>query len=282
MTKITPPLRYPGGKQYLAPHLYQIASGVPHTTRAHPFAGGLGEFWEWPHEDVCEIVNDLHGQLVDFYRVLAHPKLFQEFKRRVEATPLSREVWEWARDFCEEPPLLIRPSVELALAYFVRVRQSMMGLGKGWAPLSTNRTRRGMNEQASAWWGAVEGLGAVHERLKRVAIENRDALDFIRAYDGPKTLHVMDPPYYPGTRQASLYRHEMSEEDHHRLLSLIQGLQGKILLCSYSCAPYEEALSPEKGWHRTEIELASAMSTTRVKDKRVEVVWTNFPPGESP
>jgi hypothetical protein len=34
------------------------------------------------------------------------------------------------------------------------------------ATLSRNRTRRRMNEQASAWWNCVDGLAAVHARLK--------------------------------------------------------------------------------------------------------------------
>ena len=33
--------------------------------------------------------------------------------------------------------------------------------------LSRNRTRRKQNEQASAWWNAVDGLAAVHAHLKK-------------------------------------------------------------------------------------------------------------------
>jgi DNA adenine methylase len=41
---------------------------------------------------------------------------------------------------------------------------------KAFAPLSKTRTRRGMNEQASAWLGAIEGLPAVHQLVRRVAV----------------------------------------------------------------------------------------------------------------
>jgi DNA adenine methylase len=72
----------------------------------------------------------------------------------------------------------------------------------GFATLSRTRTRRGMNEQASAWITAVDGLAAVHARLRRVAVLNRDALHVIRQHDGPDTLFYCDPPYLPRTRTA--------------------------------------------------------------------------------
>lgn len=52
-----------------------------------------------------------------------------------------------------------------------------------------------MNKQASAWLSAVEGLPAVHDRLKRVVILDRPAIEVIRTQDGEKTLFYLGPPY---------------------------------------------------------------------------------------
>ena len=57
-------------------------------------AGGLGEAWNWPHEGVSEVANDLNGYLVNFYRVLKDPKKFRELQRTLSATPFSRLEWE--------------------------------------------------------------------------------------------------------------------------------------------------------------------------------------------
>jgi DNA adenine methylase len=84
--------------------------------------------------------------------------------------------------------------VEAAVAFFVRCRQSRAGEFKRFATLSRNRTRRTQNEQASAWWNGVEGLPAVHARLKRVVILNEDALKVIKAQDGERTFFYLDPP----------------------------------------------------------------------------------------
>src|SRR5690348_2227431 len=65
----------------------------------------------------------------------------------------------------------------------------------------------------------MEGLPAIHARLRRVAMESGDALDLIPREDGPGTLFYCDPPYLPSTRQArDVYAHEMSENEHRRLL----------------------------------------------------------------
>ena len=84
---------------------------------------------------------------------------------------------------------------------------------KDFATLSRNRTRRQMNEQASAWWTCVEGLPAVSARLRRVVVLNQPALEVIRQQDGPATLFYLDPPYLHETRASpGTYKHEMSEE----------------------------------------------------------------------
>ena len=71
-----------------------------------------------------------------------------------------------------------------------------------------------MNEQASAWLNAVDGLASVHARLKRVVILCRDALEVIRRQDGPKTLFYLDPPHLHSTRASTgNYAHEMDEAD---------------------------------------------------------------------
>jgi DNA adenine methylase len=50
------------------------------------------------------------------------------------------------------------------------------------------------------------------QRLIRVQIENRPAVDVIRLYDSPKTLFYCDPPYLHATRgDAKAYGFEMDE-----------------------------------------------------------------------
>src|SRR5579871_6951614 len=102
------------------------------------------------------------------------------------------------------------------------------------ASLSRTRTRRRMNEQASAWLNAIEGLSAVHARLKRVAILDRDASDVIRQQDGPDTLFYLDPPYLGETRTSDdVYAHEMDAGRHAQLLETICKCTSRVMLSGY-------------------------------------------------
>lgn len=266
------PLKYPGGKHYLGKTIYALMP--PHKFRLIPFAGGLGEFWGWPCEGVSDCVNDLDSLLWNFYSVLKDPALFEAFHRVVQMTPFGRQFWEEAGATCRRFDAKGGPSVEAAAAYLVLVRQSMMGLQKTFAPLSINRVRREMNEQASAWLSAVEGLPEAHARISRVAVENLPAVQLLRKYDRPGVVVYADPPYYPGTREMGLYRHEMTEQDHEELLDCLLEFKGKVILSGYSCPRYLERL---KDWSVRTVELPNAMQKSGQKDGRVEHFWANYP-----
>lgn len=164
--------------------------------------------------------------------------------------------------------------VEAAARFFVLCRQSLAGRMDSFAPLSRTRTRRQMNEQVSAWLGAIEGLSDVHNRLKRVAILCRPALKVIQEQDGEQTLYYLDPPYLPTTRAATaVYQHEMPQKDHADLLGLIQQVKAKVILSGYANPLYGAAL---KDWNVKEFDLPNNAASGEKKRRMSEVVWTNY------
>jgi site-specific DNA-adenine methylase len=184
------PLKWPGGKHYLTRQL--IALMPAHTHYVEPYAGGLALLLAKPCEGISEVVSDLNRDLTNFWRVLQDPALFRQFKRQVEAVPFSEVEWHDAREILANTPGR-EQKVQRAVRFFIRCRQSRAGECKDFATLSRNRTRRGMNEQVSAWLAAVEGLPEVHARLQRVVIADQPALDVILSQDGPQTLFYLDP-----------------------------------------------------------------------------------------
>jgi DNA adenine methylase len=130
-----------------------------------------------------------------------------------------------------------------------------------------------MNEQASAWLNAVEGLPAVHARPKRVAILCRDALEVIRQQNGQGTLFYLDPPYLSGTRISdNVYSHEMDRTQHVELLDVIRQCQGRVMLSGYPSLLYENRL---RDWTRHKFDLLNQAAGGKQKRRMVEVVWCN-------
>jgi DNA adenine methylase len=269
---IPSPLKWHGGKSYLAKRIAALMP--PHTHYVEPFFGGGSVLLHKDPEGVSEVANDIHGELANFWGVLQSEEQFANFRRMAEAIPFSQPQYEhaqWALRHCAaEARLYCR-----AVWFFVVCRQSMAGRMKDFATLSRRRTRRGMNEQASAWLSAVEGLPAVHARLRRVVILNRPALDVIRQQDGEATLFYLDPPYLPDTRATpDVYRHEMTPIEHAELLHALLDVRGKVMLSGYPSPLYDSTL---KDWSRVEFDLPNHAAGGASKARETEVLWCNFP-----
>ena len=263
------PLKWHGGKSYLAKEI--IALMPPHVHYVEPFFGGGAVLFAKPHEGVSEVINDLDRRLTGFWTVLADKVMFEEFSRIIAATPFS-EI-EWERSYSSED---FPGTVESAVDFFIRYRQSRQGLGDCFATLSRNRTRRGMNEQASAWWSAIEGLPEAHERLKRVVILNDRACTVIKQQDGENTFFFCDPPYLHSTRVTkSNYKYEMSEAEHAGMLGVLSAIKGKFILSGYRSELYDK-VADAAGWNRVDIEIDNKASSAETKPIKTESLWMNY------
>jgi DNA adenine methylase len=261
-----PPLKWHGGKHFLA---HRIVALMPHHLHyVEPYLGGGSVLLVKPPDAVSEVVNDIDGRLTNFWRVLQDPGVFEQFRRRLEATPFSEVEWRAAGVRLSDAD-----SLERAVAFFIRCRQSLAGRMVSFAPITRTRLRRGMNEQASAWSAAIEGLPAVHARLARVVILNRPALEVIRGQDGEQTLFYLDPPYLHETRAApGTYAHEMSERD-LELLKAVRCVSGMVMLSGYPSALYDDWLA---GWRCYRFQQPNHAASGPSKRRMTECVWTNF------
>lgn len=232
---------------------------------------------------VSEVYNDIDGVLANFWTVLGNPHLFPEFFRLVNCVPLSKDFWATA-DACLEGMQFhaVRNETRIigAVDFFVCCRQSMSGRRKNFTPLTRNRVRRGMNGNVSEWLGAVDGLPDVHERLRRVVVENMDAVKLIRREDTPHTFFYLDPPYLHETRVTTdAYHHEMTREQHEELLATLGAVKGKFILSGYRNELYDR-IAAERQWHRKDIDIANHAAGGKSKRRMTESLWMNYNPEE--
>jgi DNA adenine methylase len=265
---LTQPLKWHGGKHYLAKAIIDLMP--PHVHYVEPYFGGGSVLLEKDPVGVSEVVNDKNRELTNFWRVLQSPNLFSQFIRVIQAIPFSQVEW---RDSADARATTF-PDPNRAVKFFVRCRQSRAGKFDCFATLSKNRTRRAMNEQASAWLTAIDGLPAVAERLKRVVVLNDDASKVISREDSKNTLFYLDPPYLHDTRvSTSDYKHEMTADEHRELLLTIHQLKGKVMLSGYPSKLYDDLLAD---WGRVSIEIDNKASSASRKPVKTECIWSNF------
>lgn len=254
-------LHYPGSKRRLAPWI--IGYMPPHHSYVEPYFGGGAILFEKPASPI-ETVNDLDGDVVNFFRVIQNPERRKRLQERLVYTPYARQVYD--ETFQREP----EGPIEQAAFFAIRSMQShgfRLTEKCGWKKDVHGREAA----YAVRYWNELpELLAEMAIRLKQVQIENRPALELIKAFNHPNVLIYADPPYVLSTRTRKQYRYEMTDQGHKEMLEELCQSQAMVMLSGYDCSLYEEYLS---GWHKVQM-------ATRAQNSlpRVETLWMNFEP----
>ncbi|MEV0382329.1 DNA adenine methylase [Nonomuraea sp. NPDC050643] len=257
-----PPLTYYGGKTTLADKIVRLLPAHEHYVE--PFAGSLAVLLAKPPSRM-ETVNDLDGELMNFWQILRDRPL--ELERVCALTPHGRQEHEASYDLdaCDE--------LERARRVWVRLSQGRAGTLRktGWRYyVDPGGSSSSMPRYLA---GYVERMAAAAERLAMVTLECRPAADLLAAYGKhAEVLLYVDPPYLGSTR-ARNYRHELGGEAEHRdLAAHLDACAAAVVLSGYHSPLYDELYD---GWHRVELEAFTGQSTGY--QSRTEVLWSNRP-----
>jgi DNA adenine methylase len=268
------PLRYIGGKHYLAP--WHVSRFAAHARFVDVCVGGGSVLLQYLATCTAPgnvIANDLSHEVMNFWGVLREQR--DPFLDLCRFTPLSRAL---VADL-EGAPLPGDP-VRRAWRFFVLNRQAFSGTGTGraaWHWSISGRVRRGINESVSAFLSAVDRLPEVAAALQTVALECDDMVAVIRRFDAVDTLFYVDPPYFLGDDPNTHYEMAFTIDDHRRLADVLRGIQGRALICGYASPLYDDLYA---GWRRETQPTTIHAATTAVKNASDECIWTNYdPPG---
>lgn len=274
------PIHWFGGKGQMLSWLIPVLDGIAHTRYVDVFGGG-GSVLIAKHPVELETYNDLDSSLVDLFRVLTDPALFDQFYRRVAVLPYSRELYNEYRATWRDADDLI----ERVVKWWYVARQSFSGkFAHSWSSV-TNTVGRGIAGTCSKWLSCIDRLPEIHARLSRVQIEHADFRTILSRYDGPDTLMYLDPPYVTSARRSGGYVHEMTDADHAELVELACGLQSAIVLSGYAHETYDVLTG--HGWRLMQRDVAcNAVGRVRgsglkgagacdANQRRVESLWQN-------
>jgi DNA adenine methylase len=260
---------YFGGKSRLAGWIVGLMP--EHRVYVEPFAGSAAVLLAKPPSR-HEILNDVDGNIVTFFRVLRDRP--EDLERACRLTPYARD--EFAAADLADPSL---DDLERARRWWIRASQSFAKTGTtatGWA---TSILRN--SNQARTAANRIDRFAGVAERLSGVTIEHRDALDVIREYSAPDGLIYADPPYVVDTRSALKkrpagdYSHEFATVEQHQALAAARSSSpSTVLLSGYLSPLYEDLYA---GWTcvtRT-VSRHTGNSRSAVQKHTTEALWCN-------
>lgn len=245
-----------GGKNRLAKTI--IALFPPYRCYVEPFAGGAQVFFHKPPSEV-EVLNDLDGELVNFFRICqSHP---DELIRCLRYHLASRRWFDLLKNTDVQGLTDIQRAVRFfyirRIAFGGRVLKPTFGYSVAGRP-------RFRPERIPAI------ITRAHQRLQNVQIECLPYQQILKRYDSKQTLFYLDPPYW----NLPYYQHNFAEEDFVELAALLACLKGKFIL-SLNDTPEVRKLF--QAFHIATVELAYSCSRRKRRHQR-ELLIANFNP----
>lgn len=238
-TKLRPAFKYWGSKVTMAKWAVDL---LPHHEHFAEVCAGSAAMLAYKDPTVLETVNDVDGDVVNFFRVVRDPAQRQQLIEAVAFTAYSREEFRRALDAADD-----LSCVERALAFLIRMNQAVVPGRTGWSYTSSPRSARG---QRTTRWASLPGeISKIGMRFERVQVESLDAVDFIARYDKVGVLLFIDPPYLDESRPTSTgtssgYSHEFDLADHERLIEAVTNTK----YASAAITHYPHEMYDALGW----------------------------------
>ena len=232
------PLRYPGGKQKLAPFVLEVleANDLVGGAYSEPYAGGGGVGFELLLSDKIShfYLNDSCVAIHSIWASILHNT--DEFCRRIRDTPLNIEIWKQQREIVSRSAEF--PSIDVGFAAFYLNRSNRSGIIAGGGVIG------GLKQDGEWKMDArfpkeklIARILAIAQKRDSITVSNLDAEVFIRDAVPTlpeRTLIYFDPPYF--NKASGLYFNAYKREDHGRIATAIQNLTGRWMV-SYDNTP---------------------------------------------
>lgn len=257
------PITYYGGKQALLKYLLPLIPS--HKIYCEPFFGGGALFFAKPPSEV-EIINDINSEVVNFFRIVQTK--FDLLQKEVRASLHSRELYKQAMVVYNHPEMF--DDVKRAWAFWVATNQGFSSLIGSWGFGKDDSKEAAVSKKRDAFTREYA------DRLKKVQVENNNALKVIDRADSKDTFLYVDPPYINSDQG---HYAGYSEADYKLLLDKLSKVKGKFLLSSYP----SKLLNTYIWKHKWKVQKVNkSVAVTKNTDKvKTEFMVMNYDPAKT-
>lgn len=240
------PLRYPGGKTWLVPHVRAWLNSLPKIPKhfIEPFTGGGIVSLTVAFEELAERVTmvELDHHVAVLWRTILSPENNPWLCQQITAFDMTLEK---LRAELAQFPTTER---ELAFQTFIRNRTNHGGiLAAGSGVLKHGESGKGVK---SRWYPdtlrkRIENIQHVREKITFI---EGDGIEIIRKFGAQKSsVFFIDPPYTAAGKRAGSRLYTHNELDHEKLFRECEKIKGDFLM-TYDNAPELVALAKKHGF----------------------------------
>lgn len=238
MSRYKTPLRYPGGKQKLAPFISEIMdqNALSGAHYVEPYAGGAGVAMELLLTGKATHVhlNDACKGIYAFWRSILTRT--EEFCRRISSASLNIDEWRRQKDIHSRPTK--HRQLDVGFSFFYLNRCNRSGIPSGGVIGGLQQNGRWRMDARFPRNELIRRIEAIADKRTAITVKNWDAERFLLEYVPtlPQELLVYcDPPYF--NKAQRLYLNHYAPEDHRRLAKVMQERVKRPWLVSYDTVP---------------------------------------------
>lgn len=258
VSKIKTPITYYGGKQSMVNTILPL---IPvHKVYVEPFFGGGAIFFA-KEQSQAEIINDLNGEIVNFYKVVCTD--FWRLNEMIQSTLHSRQQYQEAMIVYNHPNLF--DPIKRAWSFWILTQQGFVSRIGSWGyDKADNKMSKMITNKK------INFDQKVRFRLEHATIECNDAIKVIRSRDTEETFFYIDSPYIDSNQG---HYSGYTQEHFKSLLETLESVQGKFLVSHYKNDILTDFVK-KNNWFCLEFE--KHLSASASGKRKVEVLVANY------
>lgn len=247
-----PFVRWPGGLFHIATRVARVLPA--HRVYVEPFAGGLSVLWNKKPAKV-EVVGDTQPALVRFYDAACRGALDG-------CRPVVQDKTTFQKlKNCQDKD---------ACCFIQHNRMAYDG--------AMGESRSVTNDGKAVAAGILSRRREYVARLRRIHLRIADFEDTMRRFDGPDTLHFLDPPWTKDAKSAA-YAQKMYGRGHsdltlERVVQVAKDMIGQVAI-AYFDSPEARTILKGAGFHVYRIRVSTGGNVVG-KKKRDRLLATTF------
>lgn len=236
---------YIGGKYNLVGHISKRLHATGRTCLVDVF-GGSGAVTL--HSGFRKrIYNDISGDIVNLFRVMAEDNGRQALLRKLRWTPPSRQIFEDDREVFRRGGFSFKQidcSIERARMTFYRHIFCFGGKTRT-GGFAVSLKDRSLIKEVNKYQNVLRTFSMFGKFFSNTVIENLDFADLIELYGHKeKVVFFIDPPY-PGF--SSYYSDNLSKYQHEQLAAMLIRIPAPVI-CTFYDHPLIRRLYPSDVW----------------------------------
>ena len=234
------PLRYPGGKTWLIPHIQDWLRSMPYPQKLiEPFCGGGIVSLTTVAEDLAEqsYMADIDKDIAAFWK--AALRRGPELRERIAAFKPTHAAITALESECYEDDDVV--STGFRTLVLNRTRRGGI-LAPGAALIRSGENGKGVS---SRWYPEtlVTRLKNIEEYSHRIKFDEKDGIQLLRdELTGDNVVVFADPPYTVGGKRAGARLYQHSEINHGQLFEILAGCDTEFLMTYNYSSEVEELI----------------------------------------